>query len=500
MVDILLVNPLFLHDDPVEARLMTPYFPLGLLYVAAVAREAGYTVAIFDAMFAADDTDFVAALERESPKVVGFGVLATVRRAALRLAAYAKDSGATVMMGGADPTARPDVYLMHKTRVAADTEDRYVVDVVVMGESETIIPRLLPLLLNAESGRLDEIQGIAYRGEAHDIVKTERCALIKEVDALPLPARDLVDWTPYRAAWRSRHGIFSMSLIATRGCPFQCAWCQKIVFGRSFQPRDPVRVAEEMHHMKTTYQPDFVRIVDDAMGIQKDWVKRWRDAVVEQDAVIPFECLSRVDLLDADIIRWLKEAGCRRIALGAESGSQRVLDAMTKGSTVEQIHQAADLCRKQGIETYFYMIVGYPGEAWDDLKRSAAMLRETRPTLFSTTIAYPLPGTAFYEQVKDRLRNANGDSGTPDLVPDWDYTAENRLLFERGQYSTFFYRRVIRWFHHEWEDAWIKAGKPVSFQQRLRTRVALWRDRVLVRILARLPGLGAKMTAWHKTT
>jgi anaerobic magnesium-protoporphyrin IX monomethyl ester cyclase len=498
MADILLVNPLFLHDDPVEAKLMTPYFPLGLLYVAAVAREAGYSVAVFDAMFAGGDDDFIRALNREQPKVVGFGVLATVRRAALRLAAHAKEFGAIVLMGGADPTARPDIYLTHQVAHDNGSPYRYVVDVVAVGESEAFIPQLLPVLLAGETQRLDEIPGIAYRDEANDVVRTEPCALIKEIDALPVPARDLVDWAPYRAAWRARHGIFAMSLIATRGCPFNCAWCQKIVFGRSFRPRNPDLVAEEMRHIKETYRPDFLRIVDDAMGIQKHWVKQWRDAVLEKGAAIPFECLSRVDLLDADIVRWLKEAGCRRIALGAESGSQRVLNAMTKGSTVEQIYRAADLCRESGIETYFYMMVGYPGEVWDDLKRSATMLRDTRPTLFSTTIAYPLPGTAFYEQVKDRLLHADGDAGAHDRVPDWDYTAENRLLFGRGQYSTYFYRRVIRWFHHEWEDAWIKAGKPATFRERVRTRVALWRDRMLVQLLARLPGLGARATGWQR--
>ncbi|MBN1921806.1 MAG: B12-binding domain-containing radical SAM protein [Anaerolineae bacterium] len=478
MTELLLVNPLFLYEDPVEAKLMTPYFPLGILYVAAVAREAGYDVAIFDAMFAANDADFVAALERERPKVVGFGVLATVRRAALRLAALAQAHGAVVLMGGADVTARPDIYLQHQT------EGRYAVDVACVGESEAIVPRLLPLLVAGitQGPQIDAIEGVAYRNTDGEVVTTPRCALIQDINSLPLPARDLVDWEPYRRAWRARHGIFSMSIIATRGCPFNCAWCQKIVFGRSFRPRDPVRVAEELRHIKETYNPDFIRIVDDAMGIQKAWVKAWRDAVLERDAVIPFECLSRVDLLDADIVRWLKEAGCQRIALGAESGSQKVLDAMTKGTKIEQIYQATKLCRDADIETYFYMMVGYPTETWTDLQLSVKMLRETRPDHFSTTIAYPLPGTAFYERVKAQLPEGEA------LTPDWDYTAENRLLFQGGQYNTTFYRRVIRWFHHEWEDAWLRAGQPASLKTRLRTKAALWRDRLLVHALAHIQG------------
>lgn len=478
MADILLVNPLFLHEDPVETKLMTPYFPLGILYVAAGARAAGYDVAVFDAMFAADDAEFIVALEREKPKVVGFGVLATVRRAALRLAALAKQHGAVVIMGGADPTARPETYLSPIDGGAP------VVDVVTVGEADETMLALLPFLMRGEvSGpALGAIQGIAYRDADGEIVATPRRPLIDDVDSLPFPARDLVDFAPYREAWREKHGIFSMSIIATRGCPFNCAWCQKIVFGRSFRPRDPEMVAEEMRQIKTQFAPDFVRIVDDAMGIDKAWVRRWHDAMLEKDAVIPFECLSRVDLINEEIARLLKEVGCRRIAFGAESGSQKVLDAMTKGSKVEQIYETARICRDVGIETYFFMMVGYPGETWDDLKLSAKMLRETRPDIFTTTIAYPLPGTAFFDQVQHLL--------PPDActMPDWDYTAENRLLFQRGQYNTAFYRRVIRWMQHEWDDAWIRAGKRVSLWGRVRTKLALWRDRVLVNALARLPG------------
>ena len=482
MVDLLLVNPLFLHDDPVESKLMTPYFPLGILYVAAVAREAGYDVAVFDAMFAEDDAAFVAALDEHQPEVVGFGVLATVRRAALRLAGIAKAHGATVMMGGADPTARPDVYLEH----TVDGEP--VVDVVTVGESEQTLPELLPLLLDGlvRGPRLDAIRGVAYRDEAGEVVTTPRRPLLDDVDALPLPARDLIDWALYREAWREHHAVFSMSLIATRGCPFNCAWCQKIVFGRSFRPRAPELVAEEMRHLKEQFQPDFVRIVDDAMGIDREWVRRWRDAVLDKDAVIPYECLSRVDLMDEEIARWLKETGCQRIAFGAESGSQTVLDAMTKGTSVEQIYETAKTCRDVGIETYFYMMVGYPGETWSDLQRSVEMLRETRPDEFSTTIAYPLPGTAFYERVKHQLPEGDG------LVPDWDYTAENKLLFQRDGYSTAFYRRVIRWFRHEWEDARMRAGDvQPSLPARLKNTVALWRDRALVNLMARWPGKAA---------
>ena len=480
-VDILFVNPLFLHHDPVESQLMTPYFPLGILYVAAAARDAGYSVAVFDAMFAGGDDDFCRALDREQPKVVGFGVLATVRKAALRLAGLAKRHGSTVVMGGADPTARPEVYLEHCEG------GTYPVDVVTLGEAEDTIGPLLATLLAEEGVRssLASIDGIAYRDEAGQIVKAPCRPLIGDVDRIPLPARDLIDLEPYREAWRSRHGAFSMSLIASRGCPYDCAWCQKIVFGRSFRPRDPELVADEMRLIKASYRPDRLRIVDDVMGIDRKWVRRWHDAVLEKEATVPFECLSRVDLVDEEVARLLQEAGCTRIAFGTESGSQRILDAMSKGTKVEQIFRAARICREVGIETYFYMMVGYPGEEWQDLRQSVRLLRETRPDAFSTTIAYPLPGTAFYEAVRHRMPEGSL------VTPDWDYTAENKVLAPTGRYNTTFYRRVIRWFHSEWRDARLSGDGALPWRRRLRAKLGLWRDRVLVNALARIPALSA---------
>ncbi|MGD8792169.1 MAG: cobalamin-dependent protein, partial [Anaerolineae bacterium] len=246
MTDLMLVNPLFLDEDPVERRLMTPYFPLGLLYLAAVAREAGYRVSIFDAMFQAGDEAFVAALEREQPRVVGLGVLATVRAAALRLAGLARQHGATVVMGGADPTGRPESYLRH------EDNGRRPVDLVVVGEGEQTLLELLPTLLDGQGAdqaghrRWPEIAGLAYLDGDGRLVSTGARRHCADLDSLPLPARDLIDLEAYRRAWRGRHGIFSLSLIATRGCPYGCKWCQKSVFGRTFRPRSPGSVAEEM--------------------------------------------------------------------------------------------------------------------------------------------------------------------------------------------------------------------------------------------------------------
>jgi radical SAM superfamily enzyme YgiQ (UPF0313 family) len=182
-------------------------------------------------------------------------------------------------------------------------------------------------------------------------------------------------------------------------------------------------------------------------------------------------------LVDEELIRLLKEAGCRRIAFGAESGSQKVLDAMNKGTRVEQIHETAKLCRRFGIETYFYIMLGYPGEEWPDIVKTVELLRQTRPTMFSSTIAYPLPGTEFYEEVQHRLLD----------MPDWDYTAENRLLFQR-EYSTRFYQAVQRWLYREWRISRLRHGDDqASPLRRIRYETSRVAAKAVVEVLRRLP-------------
>ncbi|MGI6374373.1 MAG: B12-binding domain-containing radical SAM protein [Anaerolineae bacterium] len=474
-VDILLCHALVLARDPVERRLMTPYFPLGILYLAATLREAGYTVALYDGCFEPDLESFERALDDHQPRLVGITALSTVRANALELAARARRRGLPVIVGGSDPTGQPEHYLAQRDG------ERYLVDVVVGGEGEETILELLPALLSVPGSHdLAAIRGIAYR-RADEPVRTGPRPLRRDVDAIPLPARDLADLDAYQRAWRAAHGYSSLSIIASRGCPFECAWCQKSVFGRSCRLRHPEAVAQELALLREAYHPDQVRIVDDVVGIDRRWVGAFRDAVVARGPVVPFECLSRVDLVDREVLTWLKEAGCVRIQFGAESGSQKVLDAMHKGTRVEQIHTAAALCRELGIEVYFFIMVGYPGEEWGDIRATVRLLRKTRPTRFSSTIAYPLPGTPFHEQVRDRLAAA----------PDWDYTAENRMIY-RGRYSTRFYRWVQRLLQHEWQCARLRAGElHLRPWLRLRAVAGLWLTRMAVWVL-RLDGAGPR--------
>jgi radical SAM superfamily enzyme YgiQ (UPF0313 family) len=473
--DILLVNPLFISRDPVERRLMTPYFPLGLLYLAATLRAHEYSVAVFDGTFEPDFACFERALLQYSPAIVGFTALITTRANALALATIAKRHGATVIFGGPDPTGKPESYLRH-----TDKDGRRVVDWIVWDEGEVTLIELMDHLTGRHTGEVSQIAGLRYLDAADQLCSTAPRAQIDDLDSMPFPARDLINVDAYRRAWMAAHGYWSLSLINTRGCPYACTWCQKGIFGRSYRARSAINAAEEMRLIKQTYHPDQIRVVDDITGIDRRWVFAWRDAVLARDASIPFECLSRVNLADVPLLEALKAIGCKKIYFGAESGSQKVLNAMKKGSKVEQIYRAAEVCRTVGIAVYFFMMVGYPGEDMDDLRASVKLLTDTQPDAFSVTIAYPLPGTEFYNQVRDRILH-DGD--------DWAFTAENRLLFKRGQYNTLFYRWVSLWFRKEWQVARIRARRDrVSTPKRLWAVAGLVASRAMVGMLARLPG------------
>jgi radical SAM superfamily enzyme YgiQ (UPF0313 family) len=475
---ITLVHPLFINKDPVEKKIMTPYFPLGLTYLAAVLRQRGYEVEMFDCAFRQNYDEFEDYMRRVRPPVVGITALITVRRHALLLADIAHRYGAKVILGGPDPTGIPERYLYYQGE-----NGEFPVDVVVYDEGEDTIQEVADHYFQRPDSipELSDIAGLRLRDSDGGVLATPPRPLISDLDGLPFPARDLVDWEPYQEAWMQAHGYWSLSLINTRGCPYECAWCQKSVFGRTFRSRSAANVAEEMLLIKETYEPDQLRIVDDITGVRKAWVPLWRDEILAREAVIPFECLTRVNLATEEMLGALKEAGCTKIFFGAESGSQKVLDAMNKGAKVPQIYRAADLCKQMDIEAYFFMMVGYPGEEWEDLQESVKMLRETLPDSFSTTIAYPLPGTKFYEQVRDRL------VFDTDWNVDWDYTAENRLLFQRARYNTYFYRWVIRWFRYEWEEARFLSGHSTPILERTRIKLYLWLSRTMVRLLAALP-------------
>jgi radical SAM superfamily enzyme YgiQ (UPF0313 family) len=291
--DILLANPLFLNQNETERELMTPYFPLGLLYLASYLRERDFSVEVFDGTFAEGETAFLEALEQHRPRVVGLTALQPTREAALSLARTAHAFGATVVVGGPDPTHYPEAYLVDSA-----------VDVVVHHEGEETLVEILSLLCqdNGAEPDLSVIRGLAFRDGDGEVVIAPPRPFITDLDSLPSPARDLIDTDKYLEVWRDENGYASLAISVARGCPYGCEWCQDAVHGQELRLRSPESVAAEVKALKEAYQIDRLRVVDDVDGLDREWLEAWAEAAEAQDGVIPFEALYDVERKDVPML------------------------------------------------------------------------------------------------------------------------------------------------------------------------------------------------------
>jgi len=424
--DILLTHGYFLSADRVEQRVMKPYPPLGILYLSAYLKRAGYRVEVLDTTFL-NPMNYHARLAELRPKSVGIYATVITRQNVLRMAGDAASLGIPVIVGGPDPAQYLEQYL----GVGAAA--------VALGEGEETLDQWLRLVLDKgpDSPELEGVAGLVLPRNG-SLVRTGPRAAIKDLNSLPWPDREAIDFHHYMKAWRSRHGEASLSILTARGCPFTCAWCSREVFGQTHRQRDPEDVARELRMIKEEFRPDAVWIADDVLTLNRKWVSGFAEAVEALDAVIPFECLSRVDCVDRETIDTLKRLQCFRIWYGAESGEQRVIDRMNKKFTLDQVREATRITREAGIEVGHFIMLGYPGESRRDILSTIRFLKETRPDHFGPSVAFPIKGTTFYEEVKDRV--------VEDQV--WSQRNQNRLMF-RGRYPAIFYWFAVRLVNNE---------------------------------------------------
>ncbi len=292
MAKVMLAHPLFLSKSPSEQQLSSPYFPLGLLYLASFVRDAGHEVTIFDGTFAADESAFVEQLHHDKPDIVGISALKPTREMALLLAQLAADADTVVAFGGPDPTADPASYLHDEC-----------VDLVVHHEGEQTMVRLLELI-DSDELDLDVLRdepGVAFRASGKIVVNPPREPL-DDLDALPTPARDLIDMDRYLDEWQESSGYSSITIATTRGCPYGCEWCKGAVHGTNFRQRSPESVAAEVKELAETYGVDRLRMVDDVEGIDRSWFEAWRDESVANGSVVPFEPLNAIEIADLPLL------------------------------------------------------------------------------------------------------------------------------------------------------------------------------------------------------
>ena len=461
MLSILVCHSYYLRLDHKQVLRAKPYPPLATLQVVALLRKAGHRVTFFDSMLADGIDDYHRLLEADHPQVVLFYednfnflskmCLGTMRRAACEMIASARRSGARVIAAGPDVTDAPAPYL------------KAGADLALLGEGLSALLDVLPRLDSNPQGAAADLaqslSGVATLGggKVHSQSGRNGLAVATEVG---LAAWELVDMDRYRAMWLKAHGYFSLNMAASRGCPFRCAWCAKPIWGNQYLQRNAVEVAEEMAYLKRSFNPDHIWFADDIFGFRVDWVAEFAATVKAAGAQIPFTIQTRADLVSERMAEALRDAGCREAWIGAESGSQRVLDAMNKGTTVTEIRVARDRLKAVGIRVGFFIQLGYMGEELSDILATRELLDAARPDEIGVSVSYPLPGTKFYELVKAQLGGKTR----------WTESNDLDMMFH-GTYTSDFYRAVRNLLH---DQITLQAGEtPLEGAKRRRVQDAL---------------------------
>ena len=431
---ILFTHGYFLSEDPKELQIMRPYVPLGILYISAFLEKHGYENEVFDSTFSALDKLREKILTTKPDAIAIYTNLMT-KLNVLKIIKFIRSesilSNTKIILGG------PEV------RNYAENFLNYGVDFIIIGEGEETTLELVKAIETVDASTplsitISNIKGLAYL-ENGKIITTPERPLIKDVNTLPFPSREKIDFTPYLNGWKTHHGYSMMSVNTMRGCPYTCKWCSRAVYGGTYRRRSPQLVAQEMKHIKDTYNPDMLWFVDDVFTIHHKWLTEFAEEVKKQDAVIPYEIISRADRLNEEVIKTLKASGCFRVWVGAESGSQKIIDAMDRRVDVMQTREMIRLAKQHGLEAGTFIMLGYPGETKEDIKETIEHLVQSNPSQYTITVAYPIKGTELYSEVKNEFL---------DQRLEWETSTDRDIDFKRTHPKQY-YQYAIQWVMNE---------------------------------------------------
>ncbi|MFT5250125.1 MAG: anaerobic magnesium-protoporphyrin IX monomethyl ester cyclase [bacterium] len=420
-MSIILTHGYYLQEDPIEAKIMKPYAPLGLLYISGYLNEQKIQNHVFDATFSnrQEQLDFI---ENKKPLMVAIYANLMTKINVIKLVkillSEEKYGFPKIVLGGPDVTYNLENYL--KTGL----------HYIIIGEGEQTITELYQAISTKTD--ITKVTGIAYL-ENDQVAKTPPRVKMKDLSTLPLPNREGIAIEKYLDTWKTHHGKSSMTISTQRGCPYTCKWCSTAVYGQSYRRRPAKLVVEEMGMLQQNYKPDSIWFVDDVFTVSHKWIKEFQEETQKQNIKIPFECITRAERLNDEILQLLKEAGCFRIWIGAESGSQKIIDAMDRRVDVTVVKNAIIKTNEIGIETGTFIMLGYPGEDENDIKETINYLKKANPTYFTITIAYPIKGTSLYSEIEKDII----------VQPDWETSTDRQIDFKRT-YSRKYYDYAVR--------------------------------------------------------
>lgn len=419
-MNVLLTHGYFLYEDEKEKEIMRPYPPLGILYIAAWLEREGISNAVFDTTFSSKQALFEA-LRENPPGALGIYVNLMTKLNVLDIITFAKEHcpGTHIFVGGPDVRYNAEALLRHGAHY------------VVIGEGEETTQELVQAL---EAGQEDmsTISGLAYIDSDGAYRENAERTKIRDINDLPFPAREKINIQAYFDAWREHHGESAMTVSTMRGCPYTCKWCSRAVYGLSYRRRSPELVADELAMIQEHFAPDMLWFVDDVFTVNPRWMREFKEALDARQLSVRYECITRADRMNEEMIQLLKDTGCARVWIGAESGSQKVIDLMDRRVKVEQVRDMIQRAQEEGIQAGTFIMLGYPGETEEDIHETVHHLKVSNPDHFTITVAYPIRGTELYEETEELQTKS----------PDWSVSTDRDIDFERS-YPRHYYPYAV---------------------------------------------------------
>ena len=428
-MNVLFTHGYFLHEDPKEQVIMKPYPPLGLLYLSAWLDLHRVENEVFDTTFSTKD-DLKRCLLEHRPRMVALYVNLMTKLNVIEIMHFIRSETTLqhclIVLGGPDVTHNAADYLACGA------------DLIVLGEGEQTMLEIAQAAAHQPVDNLSpvfgHIPGLAFLLPEGTVFKTAAREKLRDIDRLPFPNRHKINLQFYLDAWKKAHGHSTLSISTQRGCPYTCRWCSTAVYGQSYRRRSPQNVVDEIETLQKNYSFDLIWFVDDVFTVSHKWLGEFRDELKKRDLNIHFECITRADRLNEEVIGVLKESGCFRVWIGAESGSQRIIDAMDRRVDVGQVREMIKAARRAGIQAGTFIMLGYPGETEADIRETVRHLKDSNPDLFTITVAYPIKGTGLYEEVQ-----LTSVASLP-----WQESTDRDMDFQRT-YPRRYYDFAVRW-------------------------------------------------------
>ncbi len=430
---ILLTHGYYLQEDKKEQAIMKPYPTLGLLYISGYLKEKRVPHELFDTTFSTSPK-FKDYLIDYKPDIVAFYTNLMTKVKVIELIKFIKSKpelcNTKIVLGGPDLTYNKKNYL------------KAGANFLVIGEGEETFYELVQALEKGKS--VGQIQGLSYLENGELTVNTPRTK-IKDLSELPLPNREAFPIEKYLDTWKTHHGQSALNISTQRGCPYTCKWCSTAVYGQSYRRRPAKDVVDELRLLVDRYNPDTFWFVDDVFTVSHKWLEEFHAEVLASGIKIKYECITRAERMNDKVINWLKESGCFRVWIGAESGSQKVIDLMDRRVQVDLVKEMLIKTREAGIETGTFIMVGYPGETIEDIRITAKYLVDALPDHFTITKSYPIRGTRLFDEIEENIT----------IKPDWETSTDRQIDFKR-KYSDRFYHWAIRYIYNQVELARLK--------------------------------------------